>query len=282
MTAPSSPTTRLPHPPSNAQDRVDEHIATEIIKDVDTIMPTISTWDVHFAIISEPSFSGVDLMLATNTEEARRYYEGTRDAWNMIAGYNLRQIAQPWYVFQEVVSETELLPDLGCRIGRFAILFPTWLDGIIGEIVWEKPGTDARPDSYLDPDLPATQLRNHKLMLDWTGRMAANDTQGLLDLMDEKSTVVIRMSGPDGNNRSRTVARSKAEFANLLRAGGGSGIKSLKRKSWIVSDWYIFIEYELHLEVAGKPMVRNSAVIYPVTAESKIGGILGYGFDMPL
>jgi hypothetical protein len=90
------------------------------------------------------------------------------------------------------------------------------------------------------------------------------------------------MSGPDGNNRSRTVARSKAEFANLQRAGGGSGIKSLKRKSWIVSDWYIFIEYELHLEVAGKPMVRNSAVIYPVTAESKIGGILGYGFDTPL
>jgi hypothetical protein len=261
---------------------MEEHVATEIVNDIDLIMPTISTWDVHFAIVSEPSISGVDLMLATNTAEARKYYEGTRDAWNMIAGYELKQIATPWYVFQEVVGETELLPQHTRRIGRFAILFPTWLDGIIGEIVWERPGADVRPESYLEPDLPANQLRNQTLLQNWVRCMSENDKAGMLDLMEDKLTVVIRITRPDGQNRSRTVVRSKEEFA----AGGGWGtssrVTSVRKTNWLVSDWYLFIEYELELEVAGQTMARKSAVIYPVSSAGKISGILGYGFDSPI
>jgi hypothetical protein len=272
---------KLPHPISNAQDRVEEHVATEIINDVDTIMPTISTWDVHFAIVSEPSVSGVGLMLATNTQEARTYYEGTRDAWNMIAGYELRQIATPWYVFQEVVGDIELLPQRKRRIGRFAILFPTWLDGIIGEIVWERPGADDRPEAYLEADLPGTQLRNHQLLQTWTRCMAENDRAGLLDCMEERSTVVIRATRPDGSNRSRVVLHSKADFAAQM-AAAPVRVTSLKRSNWVVSDWYLFVEYELELEIAGQAIARKSAVIYPVSAAGKISGILGYAFDSPI
>ena len=269
----------LPHGQHTAGRRIAAHVATEYRNNVDEIMPTVSTFDVHFAMPA-PNADGtaIDLMLATTTEEARTYYEGTRREWNIITSHHLRTVDAPWYSLHDSVGEIRMLDSGEVRIGRTAVLFPAWTDGIIGEITWPQPQwsiADARDVT----DLELKHMRLHDAYLE---RWQAGDVDGVLGLFEEVVCSVVRVVELGGERRHRNVARSRAELGTQLTAPDAGKVVDFELTNLALSHWYVFAAYRYELELRDRRVERELASFYPVSAAGKLVGQLAYGFEVTL
>jgi hypothetical protein len=55
--------------------------------------------------------------------------------------------------------------------------------------------------------------------------------------------------------------------------------RSLRVTNLVIEDWYVFAEYLLDLDVEGERVRRELAVLYPVSEEGRLIGLLAYGMD---
>jgi hypothetical protein len=268
----------LPHEPFTAARVIDRHVQAEYGNQIPEIMPTVSGWDQHFALLSPtPSpQAGLDLILATDRPGVQEYYEGTRREWSIITSHHLKEVDTPWYSFHDSVGEIRMLDSGQVRIGRTAVLFPTWPDGIIGEIVWpEAAWTTAPPDWKVE-------LEIGRRLDEFEDRWRAGDVGGMLQQVEDDCCTVTRVAEIRGEHRVRTVARSKAELDVALSSPEAGRIVELERTNLVLSHYYAFAAYRMQLQLPDRQVEREIAALFPIGPSGLIIGQLSYGFEVRL
>jgi hypothetical protein len=276
--------------------RVEEHVAAELRNKVPEIVETVSKWDVHYALLSRMK-RGLALELVEDREGARRYYSGTREAYSIVTTYHLQEVNTSWYAFHEstgVVKHVGLMDGVEPTGNELyvptAILFPTWSDGIIGEIAWSRfdMAEIARGNTPIKPPPPAPasyvaslQLRNQRLHMQFLDAWKGGRVADMLSLIDEECCSVVRTVEPDGDRRGRTVARTKADHERYWLSPESLRPQNVRVMNLVVTDWYVFAEYLFVLDLNGDRVQRDLAVLYPVTEDGKLVGQLAYGLDRP-
>lgn len=272
-----SPVAALPHDSMTATRSIDRHVQAEYGNQVPVIMPTVSTWDVHFALLG-PGPNGLDLLLATTTDEAREYYEGTRREWSIITSNHLKEVTTPWYSLHDSVGQIRMKASGKKVVSRTVILFPAWTDGIIGEIVWGQPdwaGSDTRP--VTEAELAVADLHS-RFVTSW----AHGDVEGRLDLIEDQTCSVVRIVEVDGEHRTRLVARSKDELAKALKAPDSGRVVELEVDNLVVTPWYAFGAYRLEVELPDRKVEREIAALYPIGPNGRFVGQLAYGIEVTI
>lgn len=267
-----SATAALPHDSMTATRSIATHVHAEYGNQVPVIMPTVSTWDVHFALLS-PS---LDLQLATTTQEALEYYEGTRREWSIITSHHLKEVTTAWYSLHDSVGEIRLIANGEKVVSRTVILFPAWTDGIIGEIVWGQPdwaASDRRPVTEAELEVSA-------LHEEFVKRWERGDADGQVALFEDPTCSVIRVVEVDGEHRFRTVARDKAELAAAFKAPEAGRVKKIEVNNQVMTPWYAFAGYRVELQLPDRTVEREIAALYPVGPNGRFVGQLSYGIEV--
>jgi hypothetical protein len=268
----------LPHGHHTASWRVATHVASEFTNDVEQIMPTVSSFDRHFAMPA-PAGDHIDLMLANTEADVRNYYISTRKEWNVLRSNHLRTLDAPWYSLHDSVGELHIIATNEDIVGaRATVLFPVWTDGIIGEIVWPQPAwskVDAR--SVTDVELENMRLHDRYLK-----RWRAGDVNGMVDLFEEVTCSVVRIVELGGDNRVLDVARTKDDLRRQFSAPEAGRMVAFELTNLALSHFYVFSAYRYEVELPDRRVERELASLWPVGESGRFVGQLAYGFEVRL
>jgi hypothetical protein len=267
----------LPHDSMTATRMIDTHVQAEYRNQVPEIMPTVSTWDVHFALVG-PGAKGFDLVLATTTDEALEYYEGTRREWSIITSHHLKEVSTSWYSLHDSVGEIRILATGAKHVSRTLVLFPAWTDGIIGEIVWPQPQwavVDRRP--VTEAELATTHLGPAMFACG-----PAADDSPRLELIEDDACTVTRVVEVDGDHRSRVVARDKRELEAHFRSPEAGRVIAIERNNLVVAPWYAFAGLRVELELPGRRVEREVAALFPIGPNGRFVGELSYAVEVTI
>ena len=266
----------LPHDSMTARRRVDEHIEAERTNDVANIMSTMSAWDQHYSFLSATPEGPLRLFLAENTAEVHEHYVDRVRSWSLAAGHGLKKIQSPWYTFHEAVGEFRTFPSGEVVKHRLVFLFPTWTDGIIGEISWEPQWSEEVPSDWRQEADVARCL--DELDATW----ASGDVDTRLALVEDDCCSVIRTVELGGNRRLRTVARNKAELRAAWSVAAAGQVVSMERTNRVIAHFYAFEAYRMLIDLPHGRVEREVARLYPVGQSGRFIGELSYSFDVPL
>jgi hypothetical protein len=251
-------------------------VQAEYGNQISEIMPTVSSWDQHFALLSPSPSGGLDLVLAGDRPGVQEYYEGTRREWSIITSHHLKEVDSPWYSLHDSVGEIRMLDGGQVESGRVAVLFPAWPDGIIGEIVWpEAAWTPASTDWK-------AELEIGRRLEAFEDRWRAGDVGAMLDLVEDDCCTVTRVAEIRGEHRLLTVARSKAELGAALSSPEAGRLVELERTNLVLSHFYAFAAYRMELELPDRRVEREIAALFPIGPNGRFIGQLSYGFEVRL
>jgi hypothetical protein len=265
----------LPHHRLTARHRVKEHGAAEHTNDVPTIMPTVSTWDQHFALLSAPPEGGLELRLEQDRQGVQEFYEDRVRTWLLLASHGLKKVQAPWYSLHESVADIRLMPSGEVVRNRVAVLFPTWTDGIIGEIGWEPQWAEPASDWRQEADVA-------RRLDDLDAAWLAGDVDARLAQIQDDGKSVIRIAELGGNHRQRTVARTKAELAAAWSSAEAGRVIEMEQTNRVVSYFYAFAAYRMVVELPDRTVEREVACLYPVGSGGRFVGEFSYGFEVQL
>ena len=273
-------------PRGTALDVVRAHIAAEVDTRTDVIMATVS--DDPWFPLPDREGDGITLTVLEGTPAVHDYYADRSDAYVVLASNQLKQVVTDWYVFNESVAtlrQTGPIGDQPARGAEFAVnsavLFPTAVDGIRGEIALTRfPFADvlagrvparaggSGPLAYL----PTDEIGHSHLLDRFVDALVAGD---VTELLSEDHCAAVRVDGPATNGAARTrVEAHDGETAAAQLAGLFAGADDLTLSGRVVTDWYVFAEYLGRF--AGR--LRRVAAMHPVR-DGRLQGTFGYGFD---
>lgn len=275
---------------------VERHVRAEESNDIDEIMDSI-TKEARF-VVPVADASGRTFQIITTHQGVRRYYEDSRNSYEIVRSLHLKQIATDWYVFYESMATTRPVQVVngarkigGEQTGNSIVLFPTTRDGIIGEMPWGRFSglavEGARKANGASP-LPMLQRRNTQVHDRFLSALQAGDVDGVLAPLADDFLLATRnyylTGGPFFSGRGKPAARKYLEA--MYRSVDVLGITILNR---IIHDWYTFAELLLRLRHKGALLgvpptgaefhVRTAAM-YPMTEDGQIAGEVGYGTDI--
>jgi hypothetical protein len=258
-------------------DRVGAHAAAELTNNLDTILPTVTSWDQQYVIVTSNSDGTVNLQSAFSSEEVKAFYTEKVATTENIGGENrLNELEGRWYDLIDTRYNVKLLPS-GTTLTnlRGVFLFPTWTDGIIGEIFWNEP-------SWAQPF-------NVEAPVELTGKLIAyedawrkGDVEARLATIEDQTCSVARVTDVNGTHRSRFVAQTKAELHAAWSSPEAGKVLDFKRLHHVVSTYYVFAVHRLVIEVAGELFLRETATLLPLGPNRKFVGELSYAFEVKL
>jgi hypothetical protein len=265
------------------------HVAAETSTDVDAICATISH-DVFFGVPVRTR-EGNELApgtVLTTYDEVRGYYSGRAGSYVVTASTQLKTVSTEWYLFNESAATLQGTGDIGGVdasgkefIVNSAVIFPTALDGIRGEIcVTRFPFNDivlgtvqASPPPPGAAHLPLCELEHCALFERFITALRRGDMAAVAAELSETHTMATRVDDPAGEHLvHQATTRSDAAAAFAAMVHGAQDITMLTR---IATDWYVFCEYLMPIEGGG---VRRLALTHPVE-NGKLTGTFGYGRD---
>jgi hypothetical protein len=274
-------------------DKVEAHVRSEHGNSIQEIMDTVSSWDVHFALIS-PTDEGLSFEFAGDRATAEQNYIAKRRGTLMTSSVHLKDVAGSWYVVVESVGHLEHTGDIGgvAATGRtlhvpVVVLFPVWTDGIIGEIgafqfdlrTLALDAAERQPSPEVDARyLPGAQVRNARLHAEFLRRWMARDA-AIGELFDETFLSVVRVAAVDSDRRATIRIDRREDFLGAITGSSFGTVRSHRVVNFYVADWYVFAEYLLHVELDQGTTVRRMAAVYPVTTDGRIVGQLAYALD---
>src|SRR5438067_8841461 len=91
----------LPHAPLTAHHRSREHGLSERTNDVSQIVPTVTAWDQHFAMLASPSPGQFELDLAFDSDEVRQLYERRWGAEELLGSHPMKEVNALWYAVRD-------------------------------------------------------------------------------------------------------------------------------------------------------------------------------------
>jgi len=268
---------------------VQAHVDSEFTNDVDQIMPTISTRDVFFPIVTTGRDDRYEVDMIVDTPVARQYYRNTRDLYDVLSSVHVNGIASDWYTVRASVGRLALRPGTpfghpGLEVDNpSVVVFPVADDGIIGEILWTKydfgdvvnAAADGRPITVQGPD-PDRSRANAERLKEWIAARARGDIATLETLMADKCCLVAKVV--DAAHQTLEL-HSVTDRSMLVRHLRDEPVpQNLKVLTQLVTDWYAVVELRLRHGVDGP--TRRRIMIVPFAADGRIVGELAYSLQI--
>ena len=276
MTERRSVDSHLPHDPLTGRDMAKAHGLAERSNDLGVIMPTVSAWDQHFAVLATTAGGEFDLRLAFDTDAVKRFYVDRLDSWSLITSYGENDVCSRWYKLTDTRGEMTILATGEVQRNRVAVLFPAWTDGIIGEITWTEP-------PWALQQLSKEQRIEVSLQLDaFDAAWRAGDLDGRLATIEDKTCSVIRIADVNGDRRSRAVAWSKRELRGAWGSPTAGRVVEFERLNRVTTNTYVFASYKTVLELPDRQVERETALILPLGPSRRFIGELSYSMEVDL
>ena len=274
MTERRSVDSHLPHDPLTGRDMAKAHGLAERSNDLGVIMPTVSAWDQHFAVLATTADGEFDLRLAFDTDAVKRFYVDRLDSWSLITSYGENDVCSRWYKLTDTRGEMTILATGEVQRNRVAVLFPAWTDGIIGEITWTEP-------PWALQQLSKEQRIEVSLQLDaFDAAWRTGDLDGRLATIEDKTCSVIRVAEVNGDRRSRAVAWSKRELRDAWGPPTAGRVVEFERLNRVTTNTYVFASYKTVLELTDRRVERETALILPLGPSRKFVGELSYSMEV--
>jgi hypothetical protein len=286
------------------------HSRGEVSNDMDKILPTLSQWDLQFSLVADGE-DGLVVNEAHDLETVRGWYEANRKGYELHPGaIHTKLTTTEWYRFHEVLAPVEHLGSVPQGVPHppfpspgeggtgpggsvywvpLCVLFPVSPDGIVGELsVWQFDMKElfqgrtppARPVAGPAPHLNGIEYRNARMLREFAAAWQDGDVDAMLaDFADDCWSTLRVVRADDESRRSRTIARGTDEHRALLAPESFGRVNQLTVLAIVQSPWYIFIEYDLDLEVRGDRVLRKMAAVYPIGRDGAILGQLAYAVD---
>lgn len=264
----------LPHRETTAVDILVEASQASLTNDLGTIMSRYSRWDSNEVFLYGKSDGTLTLTTTTNlTEIKNRWIEYLGRA--RYEGGERRNSDNPGRWFNLIDSQYfQIDKTTGLeQTSRAAFLVLTWPDGMIGQLFWpQPPWTPA-----FQVTMPQTLM---KMLVAYEHAWQSGSVDARLALIEDQATCsVVRIASVAGNRRSRFIATNKAD----LRAGWTSEsmgrIVEFERLYQVISTFYVSAGYRLVLDVAGRQVVRETVVLFPLGPNQKFVGELSYSLE---
>lgn len=287
------------------------HSRGEAANDIEQIMPTLSEWDLQFALVADAQ-DGLITNEAHDVETVRGWYEANRKGYDLIpeGALHTKQVTTDWYRFHEVQAEIAHKGAVPAGVPHppfpapgeegtgpagtaywfpICVLFPVSPDGIMGELaVWQLDMRElfqgraavAEPVEAAAPYLDGIEVRNAKALKAYAAAWEAGDFEAMLaDFADDCYTVIRTVRTDDEAARTRSFARGIEEHRALYSAAGLGRVERLTLLTIVQAPWFVFHEYELDLELPGGRVRRKMASVFPISRQGKILGQLAYAVD---
>lgn len=290
------------------------HSRGEAANDIDKIMPTLSDWDLQFAVVADGQ-DGLVVNELHDERSVRGWYEANRKGYDLLPGaVHTQQVATTWYRFHEVLAKIEHIGEVPQGVPHppfpapgkdgtgpagssywfpMCVLFPVSPDGIMGELgVWRfdmrelfqgrtQVATPVRaPVDDPAPYLDGIEIRNANSLKGFATALRAGDLEGMLtDFADDCYSILRTVRADDGSRRTRSTARGLTEHRQLFAPEHLGRVKDLTVLTLLQSPWYVFVEYELNVDLADGPVFRKMAAVYPLSRSGQILGQLAYALD---
>ena len=266
------------------------HVHAETMTDVDAICATVSR-DVFFGVPVRTRAGNEipDGTVLTTYDQVHDYYANRAGGYVVTDSLQLKTLGSHWYTFNESAATLEgtgTIGDVDASGREFvvnsAVLFPTAPDGIRGEVcVTRYPFPDiVRGDVQVEPPppggpsyLPLREMQHSEVADDLLLAIEAGDADRVASNLAGSHTMAVRLDGADGSQRVHT-GTSRAEAVTAFGAMF-AGTAELTVLTKVATDWYVFVEYLMHLDGGG---VRRLAATHP-TAGGLLAGTFGYGFE---
>lgn len=265
---------QIPHTALTALDCYLIHARAERTNDVPTILPTVSEWDQHFALLSSTPDGELALRLAVNADEVEEFYHDRVKNWLVINSYGENDVYSNWFKLTDTRGKLQMVESGNVIQNHVAVLFPSWTDGILGEIMWTEP---AWSNKSIDPERMAAISRQIDAYDEAT---RAQDSAAKLEFIEPTTCSVLRTVEVGGDRRQRLVARSKDELAAAWAATGR--IVEHRRLTRTTTNTYVFASYKMTVEYDDRTVERETATIHPLGPNDKFIGELSYSLEVPI
>jgi hypothetical protein len=213
------------------------------------------------------------LQLATDSDGVRRFYVDRLSTWSLVTSYGENDLYSRWYKLTDTRGEMTMLASGEVERNRVAVLFPAWTDGIIGEITWTEP-------PWARQQLSKEQRIEVSLRLDaFDAAWRAGDLDGRLATVEDETCSVIRVAEANGGRRSLAVAWSKPELREAWASPTAGRVLEFERRFRLTTNTYVFASYRTVLELDGRPVERETALILPLGPNLRFVGELSYSME---
>jgi hypothetical protein len=268
----------LPHSATTARDRARAHARAEVTPTtIDAILSTVSTWDTNFAAFQAPLDEDLMLRLELDTPHVRDYYIDTHiDHHLVLTQYCYSELNGTWYQFTDQSADLKMIETGEVVPVHVAVLFPTWTDGIIGEIAFLKPEWASQPFDL------AQQMRLSRQLDAFDDGWGSGDLDAMLATVQDKTHSVIRVAEVNGDRRHRAVARTKDELRTAWGSPEAGRVLELERLHQSMTNWYVFASYRTVVELPDRKVIRETARTLPVGPGGQFIGELSYSMEMEI
>jgi hypothetical protein len=263
----------LPHSATTALRWGRGHALAELSNNVDEIMTTISAWDTNFALLSSPPDGELSLRVLTTVAEVRDLYVGSVARHLDLAHHRFNEINGSWYQLTEQRADLQILATGERERVHVVVVFPTWPDGIIGELIWSEPSWATRAFGEED------QIELSHRLDAFDDAWRSGDLDGRLATIEEQTSSAIRIADADGDHRFRAVAHTKAELRDAWSLPEAGRVVDFERVHQCITSWYVFASYKTLLELPGRTVARETARLMPVGPNGKFVGELSYSMQ---
>ena len=267
---------QLPHTPTTGLIKTRAHARSELSNDFGIILPTVSTWDSNFVVLTPMPDGDLEFGTWLSGEAVRAFYESSLSRQDTLEQYPVNEFNATWYQFAEAVGNLRWHSDGEIHQVHVAVLFPVWVDGIIGEICWKAPQWADRPFDIaqrveLSQRLDAFEEGWRSGDVDAMAATVADSTHSIHS--------VIRTVEVNGDRRFRAVAHTKDELKSAWSAPEAGRVLELERIDQCITNWYVFASYRTLLDVAGRRVARETARVLPLGPDGKFIGELSYSME---
>ena len=264
----------FPHTPSTVVDTVTPLSLAAITNDLDNILPTLSSWDSHYAVLSAQADGAFNLRTAFTAEEAREYYAANVTAFTYLDDEKRFYDHQGrWFSVVDSTFSLNMLPNGPMFTGMRGVhVVLTWPDGVIGQLYWGEPSW-VQPFDVRDPKEFTDKL------IAYEDAWRSGNMEARLAMIEDQTCSVGRVAELSGTRRSRFVARTKDDLRAAWSSATAGKVLELNRLHHIVSTYYVFVVHRVVLKVGGARVVREVATLLPIGPNRKFIGELSYAFE---
>ena len=258
----------------SAIDKARTHAGLELKNHVPTILPTITAWDTNFAVLRVSADGEFDLKTVFDFAGVEPWYIWQSETSFRHRQYRVTEYNGRWFEFTEQYADLTS-PSTGERVPcHVAVIFPTWADGIIGEIAFAEP---AWGDRVLT-EQEAKDVSGH--LQTYEDAWRSGDLDARLATVSDKTCSIIRIVEANGDRRHRAVAHSKRELRDAWAADAEGRVLEVQLVHQVMTRWYALVVYDALIQLSDCTVERQTVRLHPLGPDQKFIGELTYSMEI--
>lgn len=274
---------QMPHSDLTGRDWGRAYNDAVLTNDAEAVIKTFTQWDTHFVRVSPPgegeqslatSAGGAELTIAFEFEQiARQYRYALANVLELADIQITTEINEPWFQYAEEWYGSRRPGEVDPTFRNAAYFKPAWTDGALGEVAIDRPQWAYEVDDA-GREIGAAR-RLDALESAWRG----GDEDLRLAQFGEAAVATAGISDLTGSVRHRWIARSPSEMRDMWREPAFGRVLEMERLHYRVSSWHVFAAYAVELDIDGRTVERETAVLYPLLQDGKFQGEFSYSLQ---